>query len=103
MSKRLAFLEGLVAAGKADSFARYGLAMEYRTLGRKDDAKQAFEALRAADPTYVPMYLMAGQLWSETGDREVARAWVDQGIAAARAKHDAHALSEPEGLAAELA
>jgi tetratricopeptide (TPR) repeat protein len=102
-SKRLQFLLGLTALpGKADSFAWYGLAMEYRSLGRHDDALATFERLREADPGYVPMYLMCGQMLQGLGRAEDARAWLSSGIAAARAKGDAHALSELEGALATL-
>ena len=98
MSKRLAFLEKLVADGKADSFARYGLALEYRSQERLDDALATFEALRADDPGYVPMYLMAGQILVGKGDKEAAARWLDEGLAAAAQKHDAHAESELRSL-----
>ena len=43
-NKRLAVLEKMVSAGNADSFAYYGLGMEYRKLGRVADAEQAYES-----------------------------------------------------------
>lgn len=96
MSKRLDFLLK-VTAGSDDPFAWYGLAMEYRTLSRFDEALAAFERLKARAPDYVPMYLMCGQMLDSMGRREDARAWITAGIAAARSKGDAHALSELEG------
>lgn len=101
-NKRLALLERLVASGQADSFARYGLAMEYKKLGRTSDALAAFEALRAVDPGYVAQYLMAGQMLADAGQSDEARAWLSQGIQQARAVGNAHALSELEGSLATL-
>lgn len=98
MSKRLAFLEKLVADGKADSFGRYGLALEYRSLGRLDDALQTFGELRASDPDYVAMYLMAGQILVEKGDKAEAIVWLDQGLAVAEKKRDSHAAGELASL-----
>jgi tetratricopeptide (TPR) repeat protein len=98
VSKRLAMLEKLAAAGQADAFARYALGMEYRSAGRPDDALNAFAELRRLDPTYVPVYLMAGQVLSEAGKRPEAAEWLRAGVEAARAKGDAHALGELEGL-----
>ena len=103
MSKRLALLEKMTSSGTADSFAWYGLAMEYRSLGRKDDALATFRTLRDKDAAYVPTYLMAGQVLMELGRTDEARSWVTDGIAEAKKKHDDHALSELESLAAELA
>lgn len=102
MSKRLAVLEKMTAAPNADPFAWYGLAMEYRTLGRLDEAMSTFEKLRERDASYVPMYLMAAQVLSGQGRRDEARAWADQGVEQARKKGDHHALGELESLIAGL-
>ena len=95
MSKRLAYLEKITSEGSTDPFAWYGLALEYKTLGRVDDALKTFESLRAKDPGYVPMYLMCGQMLADAG-RADARAWLEAGVAAARTKGDTHALGELE-------
>ena len=94
MSKRLAYLESVVAAGTADSFARYALALEYKSLGRIDDAVAAFDALREKDPAYVPMYLMCGTMLAEAGRAADARTWLEQGLDRARAAGDAKATGE---------
>jgi len=102
MSKRLAYLEKITSEGSTDPFAWYGLALEYKTLGRVDDALRTFESLRAKDPTYVPMYLMCGQMLIDAG-RDGARGWLEAGVAAAKAKRDTHALSELEAALDSLA
>lgn len=94
MSKRLAMLEGMVAKGAKDPFAWYALAMEYAGLDRIDDALRTYEKLRELDPTYVPQYLMCGQMLVKAGRVEEARSWMEEGIERARAKGDGHALSE---------
>ena len=101
-SKRLAFLQKTTAEGSTDPLAWYGLAMEYRTLGRHDDALAAFDALRARTPDYVPMYLMCGQMLEKMGRMQDAKTWLSAGIDAARKKGDAHATSELEGALAAL-
>ena len=101
MNKRLAMLEKLLSEGKADSFARYALAMEYRKEGRADDALGAFSELRQADPGYLAQYLMAGQILIETGRAADAREWLAAGIELARQKGDAKTLSELEDALAE--
>ena len=102
MNKRLAFLEQHVAAGAADSFAFYGLAMEYRKEGRIDDAVATFARLKDKDPDYVPLYLMAGQTLIDAARPAEARTWLESGIAAATKKHDTHALGELESALASL-
>lgn len=100
MNKRLEMLEKMVASGKADSFARYALAMEYKKEERPEDALSTFSALRAADADYLPMYLMAGQLLIDTRRGEEAKGWLAAGIELAKKKGDAKAQAELEAALA---
>ncbi len=100
-SKRLAYLEKITSEGSEDSFAWYGLALEYKTLGRTDDALRTFESLRKKDPKYVPMFLMCGQMLIDAG-KDGARPWLEAGIAAAKEKKDSHALGELEAALESL-
>lgn len=102
MNKRLLFLEQMVQSGKADSFARYALGMEYRKEGRVDDAVRTFTDLREIDPAYVAQYLMAGQMLVEAGRRDEGKIWLETGVAQARKSGDAHALGELESALAGL-
>lgn len=97
MSKRLDFLLSLTSSGKGDSFAWYGLAMEYRSLSRLDEAIATFEQLRARAPDYLPMYLMCGQALAQTGRTDEAREWLSAGIGVARTVGNEHSRSELEG------
>jgi PAS domain-containing protein len=67
---------------------------EYKSQGRPDDAVRAFEALREADPGYVPMYLMAGTLLLDGGRKDDARGWLEAGVEAAKRAGDSKALGE---------
>ena len=96
MSQRLVMLEKLIAAGSTDPFVHYACAMELRSLSRNDAALAAFRALRERFPSYVPTYLMAGQLALELADSDTAREFLEQGLAQARAAGDEHAASELE-------
>jgi hypothetical protein len=96
-SKRLEFLLKMTGAGgpgASDPFVLYGLAMEYRSLERTEEALAAFEKLRERSPDYVPMYLMCGQLLETMSRPAEARSWLEAGIDAAKAKGDTHASSE---------
>jgi predicted Zn-dependent protease len=95
-------LEGMVAKGSTDPFAWYALAMEYSNAGRTDDAADTFTKLRAASPTYVPMYLMCGQMMAKAGRKPEGREWLEAGIAAAKASGNSHALSELQSALGEL-
>lgn len=94
MSKRLAFLEKVTSEGSKDPFAWYGLANEYSSLGRHDEALRTFEKLRELDPSYVPQYLMCGQMLANLKRPEEARVWLTQGVEAAKKAGNTHALSE---------
>jgi cytochrome c-type biogenesis protein CcmH/NrfG len=100
MNKRLEMLEKLVQGGKADSFARYALAMEYKKEQRVEDALSTFEALRKVDAEYLPMYLMAGQLLLDENRREDAKPWLEAGIALATKLGDGKARAELEAALA---
>lgn len=102
MSKRLLMLEGMVAKGSTDPFAWYALAMEYSNAGRTEDAAGTFTKLRAASPTYVPMYLMCGQMLVKAGRKDEGREWLEAGITAAKAAGNSHALSELQSALGEL-
>jgi predicted Zn-dependent protease len=102
-NKRLEYLQKVTAGGSTDSFAWYGLALEFRNLERYDEALQTFTTLRTASPDYVPMYLMCGQMLEKLSRTDEAAEWYRAGTAAARAKGDAHALSELEAALAALA
>ena len=102
-TKRLAFLEKLVADGSRDAFHHYALALEYSSLGRVDDAVAAFTTLRdVIDAAYVPTYLMCGSLLAKAGRTADARTRLEQGIGAAQRKGDQHALSELQSALAAL-
>jgi len=102
MSKRLEKLAGLVAAGETDPFVHYGLAMEYRSLGRNPDALRTFVALRATHPGYLPMYLICGQLLIAEGKTIEAREWLTTGLELAGTQGNPKARSELAEALAEL-
>lgn len=100
--KRLAMLEKMTRGGSTDPFHWYALALEYRSAGRVDDARATFESLRGLDGSYVPAFLMCGQMLAEAGRKDEARTWLEAGVTAAREKGDQKALGEIEDLLASL-
>jgi uncharacterized protein HemY len=101
-NKRLAMLEKMLAAGQADSFARYALGMEYRKEKRFEDAARTFTDLRQSDAEYLPQYLMAGQTLAEAGRPADAREWLEAGIALARRQGNMKTLGELESALSEI-
>jgi len=102
VSKRLAYLEKVTREGSTEPMAWYGLALEYRTLERWDEALQTFTTLRSTHPDYVAAYLMCGQMLEKLDRKEEARGWLVAGIDVATKKHDGHALSELQSALAGL-
>jgi Flp pilus assembly protein TadD len=95
-SNRLEILQSMVAANPDDIFARYGLAMEYRSAGDLEGAVREFRALIAAQPDYAATYLHAGQTLERLGRLEEARAVYRQGIEVTTRSGNRHAREELE-------
>jgi tetratricopeptide (TPR) repeat protein len=93
VTSRIEDLERIAAKSKKP-LPWYGLAMEYRSAGRVDDALATFAKVHALAPDYVPAYFMRAQVHEEQGDLDGARAALRAGIEAARRVGDGHALSE---------
>ena len=102
MSKRLLFLEKTVADGSVDPFVNYCLAQEYRAKKRFSEALAAFKRIRSLSVTYLPAYLLAGQLLEELGRGAEATEWCLAGIEQAKAVRDGHTLGELESLLARV-
>ena len=88
---RLDILRQLLAQDPANTFVRYGLAMEHVKSGDLAGAVQEFEALLTADPNYSAAYYHGGQALEKMGELDQARKMYRRGIAVTR---DPHALSE---------
>ncbi len=92
--QRLETFRKFVEKSPHDPFARYSLAMSYRSLGRGQDAAREFDELRRRQPDYVPTYLMLGQVLESLGRTADAAAAYQGGIAAATRAGDEHARGE---------
>lgn len=92
----------MAAQNPADSFARYGLAMEYRNSGDLAAAVAEFRALIAAQPDYTAAYFHGGQTLERLGLPAEARAIYLQGVEAATRKGDFHTRDEIQAALAEL-
>ncbi len=101
-STRLDILKSMVEQNPTDSFARYGLAMEYRNTGdleaaMGEAAMGEFRALMAANPDYAPAYFHGGQTLERIGRLDEAREVYLQGIEVTTRSGDQHARSEMQG------
>ncbi len=97
--QRLAAFRSHVAQRPDDPFARYSLAMALRSAGEREAAVGEFQELARRVPTYVPTYLMLGQVLEELGQNPQALAAFERGMSVARERGDGHAERELAGAA----
>ena len=99
---RLQMLSEVLSQDPDNAFARYGLAMEYSGSGELDRAIEEFQKLLAAHPDYVAGYFMAAQSLAKANRVVDAKGMLREGIRAAEKTGDSHALSEMQGMLADL-
>jgi predicted Zn-dependent protease len=100
---RIAALNEVLTQNPNDTFARYGLAMEYSKAGDFDRALAEFSILLKANPDYTPGYFMAAQTLVRADRANDAKTMLTDGIASARRTGNLHAQSEMEARLGELA
>ena len=99
---KIPMLKEILAQNPADSFARYGLAMEYANLGEVEISLDEFDKLLAGHPDYTPGYFMAAQTLANAGRTDEARQRLALGIASAKRTGNQHALGEMQSMLEEL-
>lgn len=99
---RVAALTRFIEQSPGDPFPRYGLALEYKSQGKLEEAARVFGELEGRFPDYVPQYLMAGGVLVGLGRRDEAARTYRKGIEVATRRGDAHAKGELEAALAEL-
>jgi len=87
----------MVEQSPADSFARYGLAMEYVRSGELEAAMVEFGQLLSFNPGYAAGYFHGGQTLEKLGKIEEARELYRKGIEVTSASGDDHTRSELMG------
>ena len=100
--KRL-MLESSLAEDPADTFLRYGLAVQCLRDGDLEEGRQRLFALIADHPDdTVAAHQQLGQSYLEAGEADEARSILEEGIALANKRGDWHAASEMEGLLSQI-
>jgi cytochrome c-type biogenesis protein CcmH/NrfG len=99
---RIAALNEVLTQNPDDTFARYGLAMEYSEQGDVDRALAEFSILLKGSPDYVPGYFMAAQTLARADRIDEAKTMLTDGIASARRTGNLHAQGEMEAMLAEM-
>jgi tetratricopeptide (TPR) repeat protein len=93
-NNRLDVLRGMVASNPTDSFARYGLAMEYVKTGNLQGAVDEFNQLLGLNAKYPAAYFHGGQALEKLGKIDEARALYQKGIEVTTEMGDSHTRSE---------
>src|SRR5947209_20287010 len=95
-TNRLEVLKQMVAQDPNNSFARYGLAMEYANSGQPAEAVAEFGTLLEHDRDYAAAYYHGGQALEKLGRVEDTGTMSEHGIEASTRKGDLHTRSEIE-------
>ena len=93
-TQRLEILKSMVAQKPDDSFARYGLAMEYANSGDLKQAVAEYGKLLETNPDYAAAYFHGGQASEKLGDMEEARTFYRRGLESTKRTGDGHTMSE---------
>ena len=99
---RASILKEILAQEPENSFARYGLAMEYSRAGDIAAALAEYNLLLQKNPAYIPAYQMAAQMLAAAERPDDARPFLERGIAEAERTGNQHAASEMNFLLDEI-
>ena len=95
-TNRLDILKQMLAQEPGNTFARYGLAMEYAKGQDLAAAVAEFRGLLAQDENYAAAYFHGGQALEKMGEIDQARELYEKGIEVTARKGDSHTRAELE-------
>ena len=93
-TNRMEILKSMLERNPADTFARYGLAMEYASSGDLNQAVAEYRALLAQNENYSAAYFHCGQALEKLGRLEEARDLYAQGVEITTLTGDLHTRAE---------
>lgn len=93
-SNRIDALKAMVERNPSDTFARYGLAMEYANTGDLEKAVAEYRALLRENESYAAAYYHGGQALERLGRIEEAREMYEKGIEVTTRSGDAKTRNE---------
>lgn len=94
MSSRLDKLLEFHENDTNDEFVRYGIALEYKSMQKFEEAVRWLEGLRQEVPHYLPTYFMLGETYLKLKKKEEAKQVLKDGITLAKQLHEMHTLGE---------
>jgi len=99
---RLEKLEEFLKADPNDSFTRYAIGLEYRSMKDLPKAIEYLESVIINDPGYVATYYQLADCYRQLKQNEKAIDAYKKGIIQAKAANDFHAVNELEAAIDEL-
>jgi thioredoxin-like negative regulator of GroEL len=102
MMEKITQLKEILALDPKNSFARYGIAMEFVNRGDAAAALAEFDLLLSNDPDYTPGYFMAAQALVAAGRKREAIDRLRTGIGSAERSGNDHAMNEMQAMLDEL-
>ena len=94
--ERIKALSALLAKDPNDIFSRYGLALEYTTIGETDRAIGELHDLLKRDAKYLAAYRQLGLIYYKRNKTQEAKKYLRKGIELANEANDIHAKQEME-------
>ena len=94
MSVRLNLLQVYLKEDPFDEFLKYALALEYKSLGRIEEAYSELKSLIEISPDYLASYYMTAKTAEELHIPTQAIIWYEKGIQKAIDQNNAHTLAE---------
>jgi Tfp pilus assembly protein PilF len=85
-----------------DNFLQHALALEYIKTGEELAARDLFETILNADPTYIGSYYHLAKLLEKLEQTQLAIDWYEKGMAAAKLAKDQHAYNELQAAYEDL-
>jgi tetratricopeptide (TPR) repeat protein len=101
-TNRFDILKQMLEQDPGNTFARYGLAMEYEKGGDFAQAIAEFRSVLSVDANYAAAYYHGGQALEKLGRVDEARALYEEGIEATTRKGDLHTRAELEAALSSL-
>lgn len=99
---RLEQMQKMVEQQPGDTFLRYAIALEYRSMGDFTRAISALRELRSLFPQYLPTYYPLTELLRDTGETEAATEVCEAGIRVAEDQQERKTAGELNSLLLNL-
>ncbi len=102
MTDRISKIKAFLQASPQDNFLRHALALEYVKLEQDQEARGLFEAILTDSPDYIGSYYHLARLLERMEEKDMAIAWYEKGMAAAKKAGDNHSYNELQAAYEDL-